>query len=55
MSVFSELLEEILTEKDIKISQLAKMTGISPLHCTTMYMDRDQFRRKNTLMPLRTP
>ena len=29
MSVFSELLEEILTEKDIKISQLAKMTGIS--------------------------
>ena len=29
MSVFSGLLEEILTEKDIKISQLAKMTGIS--------------------------
>lgn len=29
MSVFSDLLEEILTEKDIRISQLAKMTGIS--------------------------
>ena len=29
MSVFSDLLEEILTEKDIRISQLAKATGIS--------------------------
>ena len=29
MSVFSELLEEILIEKDIRISQLAKITGIS--------------------------